>query len=59
VPPKRKKERKKESGEAQQATDDRERAMDEIDEWMSLYYTIAKIALANKPQLLEKLGVKA
>lgn len=50
---------KKESGEAQQATDDRDRAMDEINEWMSLYYTVAKIALADKPQLLEKLGVKA
>ncbi|KOH43876.1 hypothetical protein [Sunxiuqinia dokdonensis] len=50
---------KNESGEAQQATDDRDRAMDEINEWMSLYYTVAKIALADKPQLLEKLGVKA
>ena len=50
---------KKESGEAQQATDERDQAMDKISEWMSLYYTMAKIALADKPQLIEKLGLKA
>ncbi len=50
---------KKESSEAQQATDERDQAMDKITEWMSLYYTVAKIALADKPQLLEKLGIKA
>jgi hypothetical protein len=50
---------KKESGEAQQATDDRDKAFDQISEWMDLYYTVAKIALADKPQLMEKLGIKA
>ena len=48
-----------EFGEAQQATDMRDKALDEINEWMSLYFTVAKIALADKPQLLEKLGIKA
>jgi hypothetical protein len=50
---------KKESGEAQQATDDRDQALDQIRDWMAMYYTVAKIALAEKPQLLEKLGIKA
>tara|TARA_R110002050_G_scaffold89774_2_gene188986 strand:- start:976 stop:1179 length:204 start_codon:yes stop_codon:yes gene_type:complete len=29
--------------EAQQATDERDQAMDEIHEWMSLRYTVAKL----------------
>jgi hypothetical protein len=50
---------KKETAEAQQATDERDQAFDNIVAWMGIYYTVAKIALDNKPQLLEKLGIKA
>ncbi len=49
----------KESGEAQHATEERDKALDEIEAWMSLYYTVAEIALADQPQYLEKLGIKA
>jgi len=47
----------RESGEAQQATQDRDAAIDALYEWTDDYQTIAEIALKNKPQLLEKLGI--
>jgi len=49
--------KKKESGEAQQATLTRDKAADELDDWLSDYKALAKIALEDKPQLLEKLGI--
>lgn len=48
---------KKETGEAQQATIVRDEAMDKLDEWMSDFKVVARIALEPKSQFLEKLGI--
>ena len=48
----------KEKGEAQQFTKDRDKAMDELSDWIYELSVVAKFALAEKPQLLEKLGIK-
>ncbi|MEO0646688.1 MAG: hypothetical protein AAFZ17_11105 [Cyanobacteria bacterium J06650_10] len=47
----------KEKGEAQAATQRRDRALDELQDWLSDYLAIAKIALEEESQLLEGLGV--
>ena len=46
----------KEKGEAQGATAVRDAKLDEINEWLSDYKTIAQMALADNPQKLENLG---
>ena len=46
----------KEDGESQQATKDKNQAMDELDQWMDDFKDTAIIALEEKPQLLEVLG---
>ncbi len=48
----------KETGEAQAATRRRDAAYDDLSEWMSEFYSTAKIALRKNPQMMEKLGIK-
>ncbi|WP_075589966.1 hypothetical protein [Labilibacter marinus] len=43
-------------GESQDATQLKNNALDEIDDWMSEFYAVAAIALEDRPQLLEALG---
>lgn len=45
-----------EKGENQQATKDKNKALNEVDKWVREFYSIAKIALEDKPQLLESLA---
>lgn len=46
-------------GAAQQAARDQDAAMRALDAWRAQYLKIARVALRGKPQLLEKIGVKA
>lgn len=44
-------------GAAQDATDQRNQAMEALDEWMNEFRQIARIAMKDNPQLLETLGI--
>mgnify|MGYP003627194705 FL=1 len=46
----------REKGESQDSTKSKDKAFAEIDDWMSEFYAVAKIALEDHPQLLESLG---
>ncbi len=46
----------REKGESQDATKAKDKAFAEIDDWMSEFYAVAKIALEDTPQLLESIG---
>lgn len=46
----------KEKGESQNATQEKDQAFEKLDDWMSEFYAVAKIALEDHPQLLESLG---
>jgi hypothetical protein len=46
-----------EKGESQDATNQKDSSFAELDDWMSEFYAVAKIALEDNIQLLEALGV--
>ncbi|MHA7110112.1 hypothetical protein ACRTDU_08310 [Sunxiuqinia elliptica] len=46
----------REVGESEDATQQKDAAFAKLDEWMSEFYAVAKIALEDHPQLLESLG---
>jgi hypothetical protein len=48
----------KEKGEAQEATQKRDAALDALSDWMSDFVAIARIALEPEAQLLESIGIK-
>lgn len=45
-----------EKGESQQATKDKNQAFAALEKWVRDFYSVAKIALEDKPQLLESVG---
>lgn len=47
----------REVGESQDATKAKDSAFEKIDAWMIDFYAVAKIAMEDKPQLLESLGI--
>lgn len=47
----------KETGEAQEATAERDEVYDDFKEWMDEFLATAQIALRKTPQLMEKLGM--
>jgi hypothetical protein len=46
----------KEKGESQDATQQKDEAFSKMDDWMSEFYAVARIAMEDNPQLLESLG---
>jgi len=48
-----------EKGEAQEATQQRNAAIEALDEWLSDFKVVARIALEDTPQLLEALNLGA
>lgn len=48
---------KKETGEAQEATAIRDQALNDLAAWISDFKAVARVALADNPQQLEKLGI--
>jgi N-acetyl-anhydromuramyl-L-alanine amidase AmpD len=46
-----------ETGAAQQSTQDRDQAFDDLCDWFSDFRAIARVALYDKPQLLEGMGI--
>lgn len=47
-----------EMGESQDATKAKDAAFAKVDDWMCDFYAVAKIAMEDKPQLLEALGLR-
>lgn len=50
-------ERRKEKGEAQDAIEQRDKAIDELGDWLGKFKNFAQIALEDRPQYLEMLGI--
>lgn len=48
---------KKEMGEAQMATKERDKKISELDKWARRYKKVAHITFEDQPQILEKLGI--
>ena len=48
---------KREMGEAQQSTADRNAILDELEAWLADFYGVAKLALRDKPDSLQKMGL--
>lgn len=46
----------REKGESQKTTKSKDDALEEIDDYMSDFYAVAKVALVSEPQLLESMG---
>jgi hypothetical protein len=46
----------REKGESEDATQKKDKALADMDRWMSEFYAVARIALEDNPQLLEALG---
>lgn len=47
-----------ESGDAQDVTEKRDLALEVLEAWVADLVTIARVALVDSPQLLEKMGIK-
>lgn len=47
----------KEKGESEAATQEKDIALATMEDWMNEFYAVAKIAMEDKPQLLEALGI--
>ena len=47
----------KEKGESEAATEEKDIALATMEKWMNKFYAVAKIAMEDKPQLLEALGI--
>ena len=47
----------REKGESQNATQTKDASFAVLDDWMSEFYAVARIALEDQPQLLEALGL--
>lgn len=52
-----KKQQVKEMGEAQLATEERDKHMAKLERWMSDYRQVARIVFEDRPQMLEMLGI--
>ena len=50
---------RRETGEAQEATEQRDTKIAALDRWVQDFRAVAKVALGDRPQLLEKLGITA
>lgn len=48
---------KKEMGEAQMATKERDKKIVELDKWAGIYKKVVTITFEDQPQILEKLGI--
>ena len=46
----------REKGESQDATKEKDKAFYQLDDWMSEFFAVARIALDDNPQLMEVLG---